>query len=79
MIVQPGRRRDPHAVHDCVDAAALVEVGPAEEREHALAAHVERPDASRVPLDGRRQEAGQIGGADLGVRLAERVDRGHPS
>ena len=74
-----GRGRDPHAVHDRLDAAALVEVGAAEEREHPLAADLDRPDPPGVPLDGRRQEAGQVGDDDLGVRLAEHVDRRHPT
>ena len=68
-----------HAVHDRVDAAALVQVGAAEEGQHPLAAHVERPDPAGVALDGGRQEAGQVGAAELAVRLAERVDGRYPA
>ena len=56
------RGGDPHAVHDRLDAAALVQVGAAEQHHDALrAADLQRADPPGVAGDRRRQEAGQVG------------------
>ena len=74
-----GRGRGPHAVHDRVDAAALVEVRAAEEHQHASPTGIDRADPPGVAGDGRRREAGQVGHRDVGVGVADRVRRPAPS
>ena len=59
-----GRGRRPDAVHDRLDAAALVEVGAAEEEQHLPVADPHRAHLAAVP-DGRRGgEAGQVADGD---------------
>ena len=74
-----GRRSGAHAVHHRAHAEALVEVGAAEEHQQVLVAGAHRPDLAGVPGHGRRREPGQVGGAELGGGLAERVDGGQPA
>ena len=74
-----GRGRRPHAVDDRRDALALVEVGAAEEDEQRAVARADAADLAGVAGDRRGGEAGQVGGVDLGGRLAERVDGRQPA
>ena len=71
--------RGPHAVHDGRDAAALVEVGAAEEDQRPLVADADRADACRRGPRRRRREAGQLGDRELGVGLAEHLGGRHPA
>ena len=75
--VAAGGVRRPHAVHDGGGIVALVGVDPAQERQHLPAAGVctERTvPAWPATVDGG--EPGQVGGAELGHRLAERSAAG---
>ncbi len=72
-----GRRT--HAVDDRRDALALVEVGAAEEHQQLLVARADAADLAGVTGHRGGGEAGQVGGGDLGGRLAERVDGRQPA
>ena len=63
---------------DRADAAALVEVGAAEEHEQVPVPGAHGAHLAGVPGDRRRGEAGQVGGGDLGDHVAEPVDGGEP-
>ncbi len=67
------------AVRDGGDAAALVEVGAAEEDQGALVADPVRADLAAVARDGRRREAGQLGDRELVLGGAERVGGRNPA
>ena len=73
------RGRRPDAVHDRLDAAALVEVGAAEEEQHPAVADPHRPHLAAVPDRGRGGEAGQVADRDRARRLAERVGGRRPA
>ena len=74
-----GRGRRTHPVDDRGDAAALVEVGAAEEDQQVPVAGAHRADLARVTGHGRGGEAGQVGRVDLGGRLAQGVDGRQPA
>ena len=72
---RPAARRGggAHAVRDGVDAVALVEVGAAEQHQHAPVADGHRADRAAVPGDGGRDEPGQVGHRHLVGGRAEDV------
>ncbi len=72
-------RRCPDAVHDRVDAAALVEVGAAEKHQHAAAAGIDRADPARVPEHRRRREPREVGDRDVVCRRADGIGGRHPA
>ena len=65
------------AVHDGVDAVALVQVRPAEQHQHVPVADGHRADRADVPGDRRRDEAGQVDHRELVRGRADAV-RGRP-
>ena len=67
------RGRRPDAVDDRLDAAALVEVGAAEEEQHLPVADPHRADLAAVPDRGGGGEAGQVADRDGALGGAERV------
>ena len=52
-------------MHDLGGRAALVEVYPPDEHQHLTSGDLDRPYPALVARDGRRDEAGQVGVADL--------------
>ena len=72
MLHARGGRR-PDAVHDRVDAAALVEVRAAQEQQHPAVADLHRADLAAVPDGGRGGEPGQLADGDAAPGGAERV------
>ena len=73
------RGRGPDAVHDRLDAAALVEVGAAEEEQHPPVADPHRPHLAAVPDGGRGGEAGQVADRDRARGGAEGVGGRRPA
>ena len=78
-VRQPAAAATRTPVRDGVGAAALVQVGAAEQDEHLPAAEGERPDHPGVPGRGRRGEPRQVGHRQLGVHAAQRVGGRHPA
>ena len=74
-----GRRRRTDRVDDRGDALALVEVGAREEDQEVAVTLLDGADLAAVARDGGSAEARQVGGVDLGGRLAEGVDGRQPA